>query len=66
MVILPLKVLKLSNRGSQDISSPLAFAEGLFIFINLLKEGFLKDLSYNEYKNINFIGGLKDILLEKL
>jgi hypothetical protein len=34
MVILPLKVLKLSNRGSQTITSPLAFAEGLFLFIN--------------------------------
>jgi hypothetical protein len=30
MVIFPLKVLKLTNRGSQTITSPLAFAEGLF------------------------------------
>jgi len=37
------KVPKLSNRGSQDIPSPLAFAEGLFYFLNYLteKEGFL-------------------------
>jgi hypothetical protein len=34
------------NRGSQTISSPLAFAEGLFSFYNFYKkEGFLKDLS---------------------
>jgi hypothetical protein len=30
MVISPVKVLKLSNRGSQTITGPLAFAEGLF------------------------------------
>jgi hypothetical protein len=36
-----------SNRGSQDISSPLALAEGLFLFlINYFpeKEGFLSRL----------------------
>jgi len=32
MVIFPLKVLKLTNRGSSSISSPLAFAEGLLLF----------------------------------
>jgi len=34
-----------SNRGSQDISSPLAFAEGLFL-LNYFpkKEGFLERL----------------------
>jgi hypothetical protein len=33
-----------SNRGSLSISSPLAFAEGLFVFVNYFpeKEGFLK------------------------
>jgi hypothetical protein len=33
-----------SNGGSLTISSPLAFAEGLFIFLNYFdkKEGFLK------------------------
>jgi hypothetical protein len=37
------KVLNLSNRGSLDFSSPLAFAEGLFFFLNYFteKEGFL-------------------------
>jgi len=37
------KVLNLTNRGSLSISSPLAFAEGLFIFLNYFpeKEGFL-------------------------
>jgi hypothetical protein len=46
MIILPLKVLKLTNRGSQLISSPLAFAEGLEIFLNYFykKEGFLNRL----------------------
>jgi len=34
------KVLKSFCLGSQDISSPLAFAEGLFY----LNKGFLKDL----------------------
>jgi hypothetical protein len=44
----PQKVPKLSNRGSQTISSPLAFAEGLFLFVNYFpeKEGFLKVISY--------------------
>jgi len=38
------KVLKLSNRGSHTISSPLALAEGLFVFLNyfLKKEGLYK------------------------
>jgi len=36
----PLKVPKLSNRGSQTITSPLAFAEGLFYIFE--KEGFFK------------------------
>jgi hypothetical protein len=33
-----------SNRGSSSISSPLAFAEGLFDFLNYFpeKEGFLR------------------------
>ena len=46
MVVFSLKVPNLSNRGSSSIPSPLAFAEGLFNFINyfLEKEGFLKDL----------------------
>jgi len=42
--------LNISNRGSQEISSPLAFAEGLFIFINYFskKEGFfLNFVVYN-------------------
>jgi hypothetical protein len=39
MVILSLKVLKLSNRGSLTIISPLAFAGGLLFFE---KEGFFK------------------------
>jgi len=36
------KVPNLSNRGSLSISSPLAFAEGLYFFINYFykKEGF--------------------------
>jgi len=35
-----------TNPGSQTIISPLAFAEGLFCFLNYFseKEGFLKDL----------------------
>jgi len=38
---------KIVLSGEPDISSPLAFAEGLFYFCILLKkEGFLKDLSY--------------------
>jgi len=46
MVIFPLKVLKLSNRGSLTISSPLASKpKGFLIGIFLKKEGFLKDLS---------------------
>jgi len=42
--IFPLKVLKLSNRGSQTITSSLAFAEGLFVFLKFFtgKKGFLK------------------------
>jgi len=37
------KVPNLSNRGSLLIPSPLAFAEGLFVFMNYFykKEGFL-------------------------
>jgi hypothetical protein len=45
MVMFPLKVLKLTNRGSQDIPSPLAFAEGLFSFY-YKKKDFLNLLSY--------------------
>jgi len=46
MVILPLKVLKLSNRGSLTISSPLAIKlRGFFYWGFFKKEGFLKDLS---------------------
>jgi len=36
IAISPLKVLSVSNRESQDISSPLAFAEGLFIFLKIV------------------------------
>ena len=38
---------------SLQISSPLAFAEGLFIFLNILqkKKDFLKDLLYNKCRN---------------
>jgi len=41
------KVPNLSNRGSSSISSPLAFAEGLFSFINYFmgKEGLLNILT---------------------
>ena len=44
IVIFLLKVLKLSNRGSLTISSPLAFVEGLFFFLNYFteKKGFSK------------------------
>lgn len=40
--ISPLKVLNVSNRGSLTIISPLAIAEGLFYFKNILqkKKGF--------------------------
>jgi hypothetical protein len=38
--IFPLKVLSVSNNGSQTISSPLAFAEGLFCWDFFKKEGF--------------------------
>jgi hypothetical protein len=42
MIIFPLKVLNVSNRGSLPISSPLAFAEGLFVLKYFTKkEGFL-------------------------
>jgi len=42
MVIFSLKVSNLSNRGSLAISSPLAFAEGLFVLKYFTKkEGFL-------------------------
>jgi len=46
-----LKVPNVSNRGSLTISSPLAFAEGLFSFLNYFykKEGFL--LLNVEYRN---------------
>jgi hypothetical protein len=49
MVIFLLKVLKLTNKGSQDVSSPLAFAEGLFVFVNFLQKK--KDLGeiYGRY-----------------
>ena len=40
-----LRVLKLFNRGSQDISCPLVFAEGLLYWDFFKKEGFLKGLS---------------------
>jgi hypothetical protein len=36
--IFPLKVLNVSNRGSLTIPSPLAFAEGLFVFIKYFPE----------------------------
>ena len=47
IVIFPLKVLNVSNRGSLLILSPLAFAEGLFIFINIFikKKDFYSILS---------------------
>jgi hypothetical protein len=32
------KVLKLFNRGSPTIPSPLAFAEGLFVFVIFLQK----------------------------
>jgi hypothetical protein len=38
MVIFPLKVLKLTNKGSQKIISPLAFAEGLLFFNRTLNQ----------------------------
>jgi hypothetical protein len=40
-----------SNRGSLSISSPLAFAEGLFVFLNYFtkKEGFLEFMTYRVY-----------------
>jgi hypothetical protein len=43
ITVSPLKVLNASNRGSLTISSPLAFAEGLFVFMKYFseKEGFL-------------------------
>jgi hypothetical protein len=49
MVILPLKVLKLSNRGSQTFSSPLATKPKGFLFsLNYFseKEGFLIKVQY--------------------
>jgi len=45
MVIFPLKVLNVSNRGRQTISKPFGyFVEGLFIFLNFIikKEGLCK------------------------
>jgi hypothetical protein len=38
--------------GSLTISSPLAFAEGLYCFLEffLEKEGFLKIIWYNKYR----------------
>jgi len=50
-----------TNLGSLTFSALWHLLKGFFIFI---KEGFLEDLSYYEYKNINFIGGLKDIPLK--
>jgi len=41
--MISLKVLNVSTRGSLAISSPLAFAEGLF---SILKEGFIKNTQY--------------------
>jgi len=41
------------NEGSQDLFSPLAFAEGLLFFLNYFpeKEGFLKiDVVYNKQR----------------
>jgi hypothetical protein len=42
MVILPLKVLKLSNRGSLTFPALWPLLKGFFIGIFLKKEGFLK------------------------
>jgi hypothetical protein len=46
---LNLMFLNTFNNGSQDISSPLAFAEGLFIFYKYFteKEGFLHTNKYS-------------------
>jgi hypothetical protein len=38
IAISSLKVLKLSNRGSLTIPSPLVFAEGLFYFFKLFSQ----------------------------
>jgi hypothetical protein len=49
IAIFPLKVLNVSNRGSQTITSPLAIMlKGLLFFLNYFpkKEGFLKVMSY--------------------
>jgi hypothetical protein len=48
MVIIYAKIAKIVLSRNPDISSPLAFAEGLFCFLNYFigKEGFLKVLSY--------------------
>ena len=65
MVISHLKVLKPSTRGSLSISSPLAFAEGLFCFLNYFseKEGFLRlRVEYNlKVPNIYFLFVIKRI-----
>jgi len=47
------KVLNLSNRGSLSISSPLAFAEGLFVFYKLFykkRRIFERFVEYKRYK----------------
>ena len=53
ITISPLKVPKLSNRGSSSISSPLAFAEGLFYFFELfyMKRRFLNKFVVLSYWN---------------
>jgi len=55
IAISPLKVLKLSNRGSLTFPSPLAFAEGLFIFYKY-PSGKRRILIFNiEYRNLRRI-----------
>jgi hypothetical protein len=53
MVILPLKVLKLSNRGSLTFPALWYFAEGLFYFLNyfIKKEGFLEFIIVYKIQN---------------
>ncbi|PKP57002.1 hypothetical protein CVT91_11665 [Candidatus Atribacteria bacterium HGW-Atribacteria-1] len=44
------KVLNASNRGSQPISSPLAFAEGLYFFKLFFKKRRIFNKLYSIYK----------------
>jgi hypothetical protein len=54
----------MEQSGEPDISSPLVFAEGLFVFINVFieKDGFLKIMWYNKYtkfSKVDFINNKK-------